>query len=277
MKKLIIITGASSGMGVEFAKQLYVSAQADEMWLIARRKDKLETLCSELKQSSPSVIHRLIPRAVELDISGKSGAVCVREMLKTEAAQTPGGISIEILINNAGFGTYGTFENTSTEREMDMIELNCTTLTGICGYALPYMHSGSSLINVASLAAFMPLGNFAVYGATKAYVLSFTTALAAEVAEKGIKVTALCPGSVSTEFANVASNGARKEVLHGLPAHKVVAHCLKKNSEGAHIAVMAFKWKFSAFISRLFGRYFGARVTFLFNKRPSNPTANIQS
>lgn len=273
MKKLIIITGASSGMGREFARQLFPTFQADEMWLIARRKDKLLQLCQELKNSAPSIAHRLIPRPIDLDISGKSGAVCFQKILKEEEISS-GGISIEMLINNAGYGTYGTFENTATEREMDMIELNCTSLTGICGYSLPYMNKGSQMINVASLAAFMPLGNFAVYGATKAYVLSFTTALAAEVADKGIKVLALCPGSVSTEFANIASNGARKEVLHGLKAEKVVSHCLKTAAKGQHIAIMAIKWKFSAFISRFFGRYFGARVTYKFNKRPANPMVN---
>ena len=149
-----------------------------------------------------------------------------------------------------------------------MVDLNCASLTGICGLCIPLMEKGSSIINVSSLAAFLPLGNFAVYAATKSYVLSFSVALAAELRDKGIKVTALCPGSVSTNFANVASNGARKEVLHGKSPEKVVAHCIKKARKGERIVLWAFKWKFTAFMSRFIGRYFGARFTFLHNKRP---------
>ncbi|UKI56616.1 MAG: SDR family NAD(P)-dependent oxidoreductase [Treponema succinifaciens] len=123
---------------------------------------------------------------------------------------------INVLVNNAGFGTYGEFAKTDIMREMKMIDLDCTSLTGITGFAIPYMQKGSRIINVASLASFLPLGNFAVYGACKSYVLSFSVALAAELKHKGIKVTALCPGPVSTEFADVASRGARKKVRHGL-------------------------------------------------------------
>ena len=149
-----------------------------------------------------------------------------------------------------------------------MIDTNCSTLAGLCGLAIPFMNEKSTIINVASLAAFLPLGNFAVYAATKSYVLSFSVALAAELKDKGIHVLAMCPGSVSTEFANVASNGARKEVLHGYPADKTVKHALKCASNKKHIALWAHKWKITAFFSRFIGRFFGARFTFIHNKRP---------
>ena len=173
-----------------------------------------------------------------------------------------------MLVNNAGFGTYGPFAETDIDREMQMIELNCTSLTGVCGIALPYLTKGSSIINTASLAAFLPLGNFAVYAATKAYALSFSIALAAELKDRGIQVCALCPGSVSTNFANVASNGKRKEVLHGKDPVKVVRHCLKANHRGKKTALWALKWRFTAFMSRFVGRYTGARYTYLYAKRP---------
>jgi short-subunit dehydrogenase len=130
------------------------------------------------------------------------------------------------------------------------------------------MDKFSRIINTASLASYMPLGNFAVYGACKAFVLSFTVALAAELKEKGIRVTALCPGPVSTEFANVASNGVRKKVRHGLSAEKTVAHCLKKSRRGKLYSVMALKWKVQAYGSRFVGRYAVARFTYKFVKRP---------
>ena len=179
-----------------------------------------------------------------------------------------GSFVIDTLVNNAGFGTYGPFEETPVERELEMVELNITSLTGICGAALPYLDSGSSIINVASLAAYIPLGNFAVYAASKSYVRSFSLALAAELKDKGIHVLALCPGSVSTEFANVASNGARKEVLGGKPVDKVVRHALICQQKGKKIALWAFKWKFNAFMSRFVGHYFFARHTYLHEKRP---------
>ena len=278
MKNIAIITGASSGLGVEFAKQISTSQKYDEIWIIARRADRLEKLAEQINAEHQNEKNSGIVKAVPMDISGKDGVLRLNEYLKnadiTDETGSDGnehGISIGLLVNNAGFGTYGPFDETSFEREMDMIDLNCTSLTGICGIAIPYMKKGSVIINTASLAAFLPLGNFAVYGATKAYVLNFSIALAAELKEKGIKVSALCPGSVSTEFANVASNGARKEVKGGIAPDKVVAHCIKRAFKGKKISLYRPKWRFTAFMSRFVGRYLGARYTFKYNKRPHNP------
>ena len=265
MKKIAVITGASSGMGRDFALLLNNFFKVDEIWLMARRKERLILLAEEMQS------HGNMPKAriIEADISGKSGVNMFAELLEAESKNS-GDFEISLLINNAGFGTYGTFEETPLDTELNMIELNCISLTGFCGIALKYMKSGAHIINAASLAAFLPLGNFAVYGATKAFVLSFSTALAAELKPRGISVCALCPGPVSTEFANIASGGARKEVLHGLSSRKVVEHCLKKASKGKYIAIMAFKWKFKAFMSRFIGKYAGADFTFKYCKRPHN-------
>ena len=262
MKRIIIITGASSGMGAEFARQIYAmdTYVGAEMWLCAREDDKLNQFAATLVGGGITV------RTFAFDLSGAVGAERVRELLATESKK--GNFTIELLINNAGFGTYGPFAETDPAREMAMIDLNCTSLTGICGFVLPYMQRGAQIINVASLAAFLPLGNFAVYAATKSYVLSFSVALAAELKERGISVCALCPGSVSTNFANVASNGKRREVLNGCDPCRVVAHCLRKSARGARIALWRPKWKITAFLSRFIGRYIGARFTYLFNKRP---------
>ncbi|MBP5438126.1 MAG: SDR family NAD(P)-dependent oxidoreductase [Treponema sp.] len=277
MKKIIVVTGASSGMGASFARQLAeesarflkggkVQAASDEIWIVARRKDRLEALKKEiggLGEGIPSV------RVIALDIGGRDGARALGKIFSDEGAKD-GSLFINVLVNNAGFGTYGEFAETDVEREMEMVDLDCTSLTGITGYALPFMGKGSRLINTASLASFLPLGNFAVYGACKAYVLSFTVALAAELKQKGIRVTALCPGPVSTEFANVASNGARKEVKHGLSSDKTVAHCIRKSRRGSLYALMAFKWKIASWASKLVPRYTCAWFTYKFNKRPSN-------
>ncbi|MBO6177187.1 MAG: SDR family NAD(P)-dependent oxidoreductase [Treponema sp.] len=267
MKEIIIVTGASSGMGTCFAAEL-AEEQPDELWLVARRNDRLEALKKEieLKHSGVKV------KPVALDISGKKGAFEIKALLEEENKihEKEGGICIKVLVNNAGFGTYGEFADTDTEREMDMIELNCTSLTGITGFALPYMKKGSRIINTASLASFLPLGNFAVYGASKAFVLSFSVALRAELKHREISVTALCPGPVSTEFADVASKGARKEVLHGKDPVKTVRHAIKASRKGKLYSMFAFKWKFKAAASRFIGRYAGAWFTFKYCKRPSN-------
>ena len=270
MKKIAVITGASSGIGAEFARQVARNYKYDEIWLIARREEKLREVAAAATVSKKTLV-----RPVVMDVSGKEGALVFGAFLKKEAAENgTEGLEIGLLINNAGFGTYGPFEETSLARQMEMIELNCTTVTGICGYALPFMHKGSVIINTASLAGFMPLGNFAVYAASKAYTLNFTVALAAELRDKGIKVCALCPGSVSSEFANVASNGARKEVKGGFPPEKVVAQCLRRAFRGKTISLYRPKWKFNAFLSHIVGRYTVARFTYLHNKRPRTPDAD---
>lgn len=278
MKRIAIITGASSGMGTEFTKELFLNSENykfgkfDEIWILARRSDRLKNLKYDLEKAAENNPSKEYPEitAIEIDLSGTKGVTAFNAILKTtkKVESKNGGFEIGLLVNNAGFGTYGEFTETPLDKELEMIDTNCSTLTGLCGLAIPFMNEKSTIINVASLAAFLPLGNFAVYAATKSYVLSFSVALAAELKDKGIHVLAMCPGSVSTEFANVASNGARKEVLHGYPADKTVKHALKCASNKKHIALWAPKWKITAFFSRFIGRFFGARFTFIHNKRP---------
>lgn len=262
-------------MGFWFAKLLaresseFEKFSSDELWIIARRKERLEELKSQIEKES-SLKKTKFPevKVFPIDISGIQGALKIKELLKNE--EQKGSFNISVLVNNAGFGTYGEFAETDTMREMEMIDLDCTSLTGITGFSLPYMQSGSRIINVASLASFLPLGNFAVYGACKSYVLSFSVALAAELKHKGIKVTALCPGPVSTEFSNVASKGARKNVRHGLSPEKTVMDAIKSSRKGKLYSMRFFKWKFKAAASRFIGRYLGAWTTYKFCKRPSN-------
>ena len=270
MKNIAVITGASSGMGKVFAEQVAQNYDFDEIWIVARRLEKLEELAEQINSKN----NFIVVKPVQLDLGSVDAVHELEKLLAQEnekLAKVESGIQIGLLINNAGYGSYGPFEETPVDVEMQMVELNCTSLTGLCGIALPYMTKGSVIINTSSLAAFMPLGNFAVYAATKAYVLSFTTALAAELKDKGIKVHALCPGSVSTEFANVASNGARPEVKGGIPPQKVVAQCLKRAFNGKMTSLYRFKWKSLAFMSHFVSGKLVARFTYKYNKRPRTP------
>ena len=267
MKNIAIITGASSGMGKEFAVQVAQKYDFDEIWIVARRIENLEQIALDINQNN----HFNVVKPVQLNLGDVAGVQKLKELLELEnkdLTKVESGIEIGLLVNNAGFGTYGPFQDTPVEEEMKMVELNCTSLTGLCGIALPYMKKGSVIINTSSLAAFMPLGNFAVYAATKAYVLSFSVALAAELKDRGIIVSALCPGSVSTEFANVASNGARKEVKGGIPPEGVVAQCLSRAFKGKMTSLYRLKWRVTAFMSRFVGRGLVARYTYKHMQRP---------
>jgi hypothetical protein len=188
MKAVALITGASSGLGAEFARQL--SKKGRRLVLAARRKDRLDALSNELGNA----------RAVAADLS-KPGAV--RTLLDDLDRADE---QIEILVNNAGFGLRGRFVELDAAREREMIDLNIGTLTDLCRIVAPQMveRRSGAILNVASTAAFQPGPNMAVYFATKAYVLSFTEALHEELKPHGVKVSALCPGPTRTEFGEVA-------------------------------------------------------------------------
>ena len=268
MKEIIIITGAGSGLGREFALQLPAFVPADEIWLMSRNAEKLRQT-EELIKRKVNPGRNIKPRIFPADISGKTGVHAFAKLLQDEEMAAEG-LRIKALVNNAGFGTYGPVMETETEDQLDMIELNALTPAGFCMAGIPYMEKGSVIINTASLAAFAPLGNFAVYAATKAFLHSFTTALAAETADRGIRICSVCPGPVATNFAAVASKGARMEVKGGADAAKTAAHAIRAALAGKHTSLMLLKWKLKAFLSRFIPRYAFARWTFVHEKRPRN-------
>ena len=190
-----LITGASAGLGVEFARQL--SARGHRLVLVARRKDRLDALAAELGNA----------RVVACDL-GDPGAVAGLMADILAHVETVG-----LLVNNAGFGLRGRFASLDGPRQRSMIDLNCGALTQLAHAVLPDMmaRKQGQILNVASTAAFQPGPGMAVYFATKAFVLSFTEALQEELRTTGITVSALCPGPTTTEFgaaAGLAPNGA---------------------------------------------------------------------
>ena len=189
-----LITGATAGLGAEFAKQL--APVAARLILVGRREERLGELSASLKKSFPSL--RLDTHKADLSLSGERlnlSSWIIREQ-----------IPVNLLINNAGLGDLGTFDTAEWERIAPMLEVNVTALTHLTHLLLPMLRaqSPSGILNVSSVAGFYPLPEMAVYAASKAYVTSFSEALRMELAPEGIHVTALCPGPVPTEFFDVA-------------------------------------------------------------------------
>ncbi|HEY1144306.1 MAG TPA: SDR family oxidoreductase [Sphingomicrobium sp.] len=184
-----LITGASAGLGVEFARQC--ARRGEEVVLVARRADRLEALAAEIGAKAHVIAADLTePRA---------GTKVVGEIIAR-------GMWVRTLINNAGFGLRGRFDELPLARQLEMIDLNVRALTNLTFVVINDMvlKGGGAILNVASTAAFQPGPKMAVYFATKAYVLSFTEALHEEWKDRGIKVSALCPGPTRTEFGDVA-------------------------------------------------------------------------
>jgi uncharacterized protein len=189
MKKYILITGASSGIGYEMAQLL--AKQNYNLVLVARSLDKLETIKSELENRySISVI------VIAKDLSIVENAIALHKETQTL------GLHIEMLVNNAGFGLYGDFVETSLEEQLKMINLNVSSLvvlTKLFSQDMIKRKSGR-IMNVASLLSFIPFPFYSIYSATKTFVLAFTETIASELEGTGVVVTALCPGTVETNF-----------------------------------------------------------------------------
>lgn len=203
-----LITGASAGIGEAFARVL--APRGDRLILTARREERLRALADELKQKhgTESVI-------IPLDLGADGGA----GQLFSETEKR--GLTVDLLINNAGFGKYGEFIDHPAEVQAQMIQLNVTVLVELSRLYVSgmYARKRGGIINVASVAGFPPTPYFTVYGATKAFVISFSQGLAVEARPYGVHICALCPGSTATEFPAVASDASE---LTARPAGGIV-------------------------------------------------------
>jgi short-subunit dehydrogenase len=191
-----LVTGASAGIGRELARSF--AAEKSNLVLVARRRDRLEDLAAELRKQ-----HGVEVRVMAADLGRADAPQAIVDSLTREAV-TP-----DVLVNNAGFGLLGPVAELDLDRQMEMIRVNVAALTHLTRLLLPGMierHRGG-ILNVASTAGFQPGPFMAVYYATKAYVISFSEALADELAGTGVKVTCLCPGPTATEFAETAHMG----------------------------------------------------------------------
>ena len=189
MKKIAIITGASSGLGAELYKEIQNEA-LDEIWIIARREDRL----SKLKEDFGKIDTKVIP----MDVTLNESMVAFENMLSSNE------YDVRFLFNNAGFGIIGDVINASYETQGSMVTLNDKALVEITTIALKHMNRGACIVNTCSIASFVPNARMSVYSATKAFVMSYTRSLRYELRKRKINVTAICPGPMSTEFLAVA-------------------------------------------------------------------------
>lgn len=204
--KIAVITGASSGLGREFARQIpKCYKNLDELWLIARNTERLESVKQSLLEKEG-----IYCRIYNKDL----GNDAIYEQLQQDMESLKP--DIRMLVNAAGFGKTGTISETDTTVLTSMVDINCRALTRLTSLCLPYCLPGSRIVNLASAAAFAPQPGFAVYAATKSYVLSYSRALARELKERHVFVTAVCPGPVDTPFFQTAgnpSNAAKEKVM----------------------------------------------------------------
>lgn len=256
-KNIIIITGASSGMGKEFVKQVDAKfPKVDEIWLIARRKDALDKLAASCKHKC---------RVLAYDLCSKKAQEEIRQLLMSEQPK------ITLLVNSAGYGILGEFyreaksgncdadvfngENIEWMREQTgMVSLNCEALTAMTYLCIPYMKQGGRIIQLASSAAFLPQPKFAVYAATKSYVLSFSRALNEELRKRRIFITAVCPGPVDTEFFDRAEKGSDtlfiKKLVMAKP-DRVVAKALSDAKNKKEVSVYGVLMQGFFFMSKV--------------------------
>lgn len=231
-----LVTGASSGIGRAFAEAL--AARRDDVVLVARDTPRLEQLAAQLKGA-----HGTSAEVLSADLTADDGVTAVEERLRA---------GVEVLVNNAGFGTFGKFAELPMETELREIQLNVVALVRLCRAALPGMieRGGGGIVNVSSVAGHQPTPYNATYGATKAFVTSFTHALHEEARGTGVRVTVLCPGFTKTEFQERAGfdSSAVPEFLWQTP-HEVVAAALRANDRNRAECVPGLLNRVSATVS----------------------------
>ena len=237
-KRIAIVTGASSGFGRIFAVELEKSIDLEEIWLVARREDKLK--------ETASLLERVKGIVIKADISDMD------EVRKLAMKADSENVSVRVLVNNAGFGRSEEFVKGEDEYYEKMLDVNAKAPVILTKSLIRYMDEGASILNISSSAAFAPMPFFAVYAATKAFLLSFSYALNYELAEKHISVTCVCPGPASTEFFKTKLkkvNGLRIE-----DPEKIVAKALKDMKDKKSVSVYSWRMNFLRIISKFLPR-----------------------
>lgn len=238
--RIAIVSGATSGMGRDFARAL-ARENIGGLWIIGRREDRLAALAEELAP--------LPCRLFSCDLTAEDAFAEIGIALASEA------VEVAWLVTAAGRGSIGKFEEGDSEAYADAIDLNCRALTLLTALCLPYMGRGAHILTLASAAAYLPQPGFAVYAATKAYVLHFSRALARELRPRGITVTAVCPGPVRTEFFARAEAGGKKmpkgKEKYMQESETVVRRALKAARKGRTVVTPSLPMKLARLGAKL--------------------------
>ena len=235
--KIAVITGASSGMGQEFAKRIEASEAFDEIWVIARRLERLEALADSISTKT---------RCIALDLTQKE---CLDEYAALLESEKP---DVAVLVNGSGYGKFGAFCDMPLDEQLGMIDLNDKALVAMTYLTLPYMKEGGRIYQIDSLSSFQPVPYIGVYGATKAFVLSFSRALGVELKKRGIRVLAVCPGWVKTEFFDRAvSDDTITYYNHFYTAEQVVTRAMKDMKRGRDVSICGFRIRAQVFFTKL--------------------------
>lgn len=234
---IAIVTGASSGIGRSFAFMIDKYYELDEIWVVARRADRLEALGGELKTKI---------RAVPLDLTQSDSYDSFAKLL---SELNP---NVKVLVNASGYGYFGAFSERSLEGQLRMIDLNDKAIVALTHHALKYMTKGAEIYNIASSSSFQPVPYITVYGATKAFVTSFSRALNMETKPNGIRVMAVCPHWCKTEFFDTAvMDDTIKYYNFFTPAQAVAEAAYKNMKRGRDVSLCGFKIKFQVFLVKL--------------------------
>ena len=235
--RIAVITGASSGMGREFVKQIDASESFDEIWVIARREDRLRELTGECKNKI---------RPISLDLMKQESFDLYKDLLEEKKPD------VAVLVNGSGFGRFGAFTDIDLKSQLDMIDLNDKALVAMTYLTLPYMKEGGRIYQIDSLSSFQPVPYIGVYGATKAFVLSFSRALNVELKRRKIKVMAICPGWVRTEFFDRAvTDDTITYYNRYYDADEVVRRALKDMKKGKDVSVCGFQIRMQVRLTKL--------------------------
>ncbi len=237
--RIAIVTGASSGMGKDFAEALAKQNKFEQIWVIARRTSRLEALKEEFGE---------VIRPISLDLTDKDCLLSYKALLESENPD------VAVLVNCSGFGRFGTYKDVDIDDAMGMIDLNSKALVAMTEYTLPYMGEGGEIYQLCSLSSFQPVPYLNVYAASKSFVLSYSRGLNAELKDRKIKVMAVCPGWVRTEFfdhATATDNNAVTYYNKIYESKDVIKTALKDMKKGKDVSIHGFRVKAQVLLVKL--------------------------
>lgn len=235
--RIAVVTGASSGMGREFVRQVSSRERFDEIWVIARRADRL----AELKEELGEFI-----RPIPMDLTDPGSLDSYSALLKSENPE------VAVLMNASGFGHFGAFSDLSLEEQQNMIDLNVKAYVGMTYLTLPFMKEGGEIYQIDSLSSFQPVPYMNIYAATKAFILSFSRSLNVELKKRGIRVMAVCPGWVRTEFFDRAATDDTVSYYNRFfTASEVITRALRDMKRGRDVSICGASVRWQVFLTKL--------------------------